>query len=472
MKYLLSLLVCVALLCGGSEEARANPGHHRGEPRTEVDLVNQVVSCLVRKDTASYFNLFPPFDTLWHMVIHNADNTPEANAQLGYLREHPQSLIEFDPMYNRDIIGRFCHILQKGEDSGIQWPNVVIQRYELEKMIVTRNIAGYERVAPERFQGYIFVRDLLSRLTFCITITEMQKVKGYFYGGQVLNILEASTRDEYVSKEAKEREYYAWLAAHPDTATIDSPKTDATLTATDTTKGKNNFLGVKSQDEEVISVRKEVVDRKYYEGKFDEEIPVRLYVRYMREVSKAKRVAFDGLYKFGDQQRYVRLEITRDTLGNWTMEDDLPLGSMDLVLKNKVYTGTWTNNENQTGYDVVLKQAALPQKKLEMLDAILDKGLSGRIDEDSFEPERKDSKKADDADEKDVKKKKDDGDEDEKPKKKKKSDDDDEPVKKKKEKTESPYSKEEQKTLKKMEKQHRKEELRRQRKIERASDND
>jgi len=52
----------------------------------------------------------------------------------------------------------------------------------------------------------MFVRDLLGRLTFCITITEIQKIDGYFFGGQITNILQASNIEEYLLKERKENE--------------------------------------------------------------------------------------------------------------------------------------------------------------------------------------------------------------------------------------------------------------------------
>ena len=68
-------------------------------------------------------------------------------------------------------------------------------------------------------------------------------------------------------------------------------------------------------------------------------------------------------------------------------DDDPPVGSLELVLKGKVYTGSWSNVENGSGYDVVMKQTDIPEKKVEQLDNILDKGLSGSVKEDS-DPEK------------------------------------------------------------------------------------
>jgi len=360
--------------------------------------MNNLLGCLEYKDTASYFNLFPPFDTLWRMVMHNPNHSPEAINELNQLKEHPESLLEFDPYYNRGIIARFCRVLQKGEDSGIHWNSIVMQRYELDRETNTsKTLVGYDLVAPERFKGYIFVRDLLGRLTFCITVTEIQKIEGYFFGGQVLNILEASTIDQYLNKEQAERKYFLDLAENhkEDSLREDSVKNGLVDTATlktDTiaTVKKVDLLSIPPPppDDDKQKNRKEVIDRKYYEGKFDEQIPVKLFVRYMRSPKTGEEVVYDGLYKFGDQVDYVKLNISRKGGGEWIMEDDPPVGVLELELKDKVYTGSWTNVQSQDGYDAVLKQTDVSQRKLEQMDKMLETGHVGRIDEDLVPQEK------------------------------------------------------------------------------------
>ncbi len=376
MRYFFVLLL-PCLLIAGTSDAFFKKHKHRGEPKTEVELMNSVVDCLSRKDTVGYYYLFPPFDTLWHMVMHNSDHSPEAEKQLAYLKEHPQSLIDFDPFYNHNIINRFSTLLAKGEDSGIHWNSIVIQRYELQRESLSQNLAGYDKISPEQFKGYLFVRDLLGRQTFCITITEIQKIEGSFFGGQVINILAATSIDQFLASEAKERKYFEWLATHPivDTVNTDSLK-----------KANTDQLNANSDDDN-SKIRKEVIDRKYYEGKFDEEIPVKLYVRYMKDQRTGKLFSYDGLYKFGDQKNFVKLEINHSADGKWTMDDDPPVGSLELILKDKIYTGSWTNNDNGTGYDVLLKQTDISEKKVEELDNILDRGLSGSVNEASL-PEK------------------------------------------------------------------------------------
>ncbi len=356
--------------------------------------MQNVLGCLIHKDSLSYFYLFPPFDTLWSLVMHNHDQAPETVKALNELKEHPQALLQFDPYYNHDILARFERVVVKGEDSGIHWNGVVIQRYELIKEPLTRDLAGYDRISPERFKGYLFVRDMMGRLTFCITITEIQKINGYFFGGQVINILEASTIDEYTFKEKEEKKYYEWLAKNMNSDSAKNmlrKKNRADTSANDTTAGKNKNLQISNPltEEDKQQVRKEVIDRKYYEGKFDDEIPVKLFIRYLRDVKSGKTSFYDGLYKFGDQLNYVKLNITRDSDGHWVMEDDPPVGSLELELNNRIYTGSWTNNESQTGYDVVLKPADISEKKLEALDRILEKGESGRSDADVIDADEK-----------------------------------------------------------------------------------
>jgi hypothetical protein len=387
MRYILFIvLLCASLNTYADRRHRA-----RGEPRTEVGLINNVLGCLSNKDSLSYFYLFPPFDTLWALVIYNRDPSPDVQRDLNNLKAHPQSLLEFDPYFNHNIIARFMNIVHKGEDSGIHWNNIVVQRYELTREANTdRKLAGYDRIVPERFKGYMFVRDLLGRLTFCITITEIQKINGYFFGGQVMNILEASTVDQYLDKEEAERKYFDWLTKNKgnDTAGIDSAKLklDSGIAAG---KKAADFLNVSPSDDDSFKARREVVDRKYYEGKFDDEIPVALFLRYMKDLRTGAITGYDGLYKFGDMKNYVRLHITKGADGKWMMEDDIPIGTMELELKSKVYTGSWTNNENQTGYDVVINQVAAPARKIEMLDRMLETGKFGRVDD--ARPEQKEN---------------------------------------------------------------------------------
>lgn len=408
-------LLVLLIMAGSVSHAYAGRVRHRykGLPRSEGELVARVLNCLQNQDTIGYFNMFPPFDTLWHMVMHNPDNSPEAQHELNQLKEHPRTLVEFDPYYNPVIMDRFSYVLQKGTDSGISWSNVVLARFELQKEEATPDLRGLDKVATERFMGYVFVRDIGERETFCITITEIQKFQGLFVGGQVNNIMEASTIEEYNRRVEYERNYVirakiaeddsALIAAKRDSLRNDSVKKGwLKLARTDSLKNvdsaklkKTSLLNANIADDDTLKIRREVVERKYYEGKFDDEIPVELYVRYMKNVASNTVMYWDALYKFGDQKNYIKLDVTK-TGDKWEFDDDPPVGSMELYLKNRIYTGSWVNNESQSGYDVVLKEAPIAPHKLEKLDKILEEGLSGRTDEPSDNDKTGESKKTDD----------------------------------------------------------------------------
>ena len=410
MKYFTVFILCFLLYCGTASGIGRRRGYD-GPARTEAELARRVLGCLQNKDTISYYHLFPPFDSLWKMVMHNPNQSPEAQKELNQLREHPTVLIEFDPFYNPTIIGRFAAVLKKGEDSGVHWEGLVMKRYELKKQGLSRGMDGLELIAPERYKGYLFVRDMLSSTTFCVTVTEIQKIDGYFFGGQVLNVLEANTIDEYLRKDRAEQEYYDKVSREPkvtidsahiadsikarlaytDSVRKDSLNAAASLAAkgirppVDTAKKKNLLLSMNPVEEDPSKTRKEVVDRRYYSGKFDDEIPVKLYIRYMKD-GTGKVSNWDALYKFGDMAQYVKLDVSKAD-GKWIFEE--PVATMELELADRVYTGTWTNGGNQTGYDVVLTQKEISQQKLTELDHILETGTWGKTDEQAIE-EKKD----------------------------------------------------------------------------------
>lgn len=407
MKYVVFLL-CLWLCIPTDAEALGRRRMYYGQPRTEVECVNKVLQCLRYKDSISYYYNFPPFDTLWHMATKNTQQSPQLVAQFNQLKEHPTVLIDLDPFYNKEIMGKFFNVLSKGEDSGLTWKGIVLQRYELQKQEITRGMEGLQGVIPERFKGYLFVRDLTSATTFCITIKEIMKFNGFFYGGQVLNVLQAADIDDYMDKEKSERRFFARQKLEAMQREADSLRGDTLIVSTkeldslkadslklalmsnpmDTNKAKKNkLLSNVVVEEEASKIRKEVVDRKFYKGKFDDEIPVELYVRYMKD-AKGKVNNWDALYKFGDMPKYSKLEVTKDNEGKWIFEDIM--ANMELELDGRAYSGAWTNSENQTGYDVEMTQREISQQKIFELDKILETGTWARLD-DQVIKEKEDS---------------------------------------------------------------------------------
>ncbi len=371
-------LLCALLLLAAST-THAQRWKHRQPvwPKTEGQMMHKLLSTLQTKDTGSFFALFPTFDTLWSMVLHHTNKTPEVQKALDRLREHPQILVEFDPLYNHSIIGNYAHVLAKGEDSGLSWSNAVMARYELHLSEPTSTLRGYEQVAPERFEGFMFVNDGFNRVTFCIRVAEIQKIKGNFFGGQVLNVLRAKTTDEFLRKEQQERSFFAWLAEHPDTILIDTSAAAVAARADSTEEAQQKLKT--AEEEENKNKRREVIERRYFEGTLDNEIPLVLYIRFMKQLP-GKPQQYDGLYQLGEHKRYLRLEISRSKDGKWIIEDEEGVGTMELTQNGKTFTGTWMNADDN-GYDVLLRQTGAPEYKIEKLDEIIDQKLSGRLDE-------------------------------------------------------------------------------------------
>jgi len=395
-------ILTIILFCTAVGQSYAGRRHYYGPARSEVELMGRVLDCLNHKDSIGYYNLFPPFDSLWKLVMHNPDQTPEMQQQIAELKEHPSVLIDLDPFYNHTIMGRFSYMLRKGEDSGVHWGELVIQRYEMHHAPLTKGMEGLQSIMPERFNAYLFVRDMAASTTFCITMTEIQKIDGFYYGGQLINVLEANTVDQFMSREAGERlaqdkareehQRLADSARVADSVRLAGPRKDtagkhtdstaagAKTTGTDTSKSKRTvLLSVAPQpDDDASKNRHEVVDRRYYSGKFDDEIPVKLYVRYMKDAG-GKVNGWDALYKFGDMEQYVKLDVTKTKEGVWLFEE--PVATMELELNDKTYTGSWTQGEDQTGYDVELTEKPLSEEKRLMLDKILETGTWGKTDQ-------------------------------------------------------------------------------------------
>jgi hypothetical protein len=350
-------------------------------PQTEGELIYKLLHCLQTRDTAAYYDLFPPFDTLWSMTMRNHDENPQVQKELAHLKAHPQVLIEFDPLYNKEIIGNFCRILSKGEDSGIMWGSTVMARYELHKQEPTRATEGIDRIALERFSGYMFVTDAFNRTIYCITVAEVQKIKGQFFGGQLVNVLQAKTAEEFRRKEDAEQAYFVWKATHPDTVVVEKAVDDS-LAANDTSEVSDPLSLSRDDEPEEDGFRRQVVERRYYEGFMDSVIPVSLYIRYMKSYP-GKPDQYDGLYKLGKDKKYLKLEIKRRKSGKWIIEDETAVGTMELTLTGRKYVGFWINSDDN-GFDVAMTQTGTPKGLIELLDQILDRGLSGYIDEEQL----------------------------------------------------------------------------------------
>jgi hypothetical protein len=330
---------------------------------TEAALIENLVFALQNKDSHTYADLFPSIDSMSTWILKRADKNSEAYQRMIYLKENYFARLDFDSSVYAEADKGFKDFLKKTRQFDIRWNETVLVKYELETIRRGRGLLS-EKIVPNRFLGYVQIKDMHSRRTFTFTIYDLLQVNGLWYGGELVNIFEASSKDEYEQKlaEAKKKEMLA-LAGIVDT------------TATDSTKK----LGVLDEADNKSSMLKEVVDRKYYKGKFDGEIPVMLYVRYIKGGCPEGVCSWEALFKFGDEDEYVKMEVTRNEKGVWQFSEDQ--GGMELMLKDKVFTGTYASNGDQTEYDVKLTETPASDKKIQMLDEIFELGALKKEDD-------------------------------------------------------------------------------------------
>ena len=164
-------------------------------------------------------------------------------------------------------------------------------RYELEKIRRGRDLIT-EKISPLRFLGYVFIKDMLNRKTYTFTVFDIMQVNGLWYGGELAHIYKASTKDEYAKELAAEKK-----RLH-----------DKELGIVDTSDLAKENSSSDEEEEQKMPKMKEIMDRKFYKGKFDNEISVQLYIRHIKGGCPEIICAWDALFKFGDQDEWVKLQ--------------------------------------------------------------------------------------------------------------------------------------------------------------------
>jgi hypothetical protein len=349
LRYLVMLCVFV-LLCADSSAAgrRKRRNYHM----TERDMVSLIISCLQTKDPHTYTRLFPESDSVSYWVMQVSDpSSPLFFAMLAKL-ENPEIGMREDSALDARLIEDFNKLISRGEQMGVNWPALVPVRHELVQVRKTRDTL-LEKLAPVRFRGYIFLRDMLTRKTYGIGVTDIFNIQGSWYGGYLAGIYEAATIDEYMSRQAAEQKRIR--EGQPGNFGL-----DAVRIAVDTS-------------EEPATIRKQLADRKLFTGMFDNEIPVELYIRYFRGGCPEEICSWEALFKFGDQDEYEYVNVTRTPDGTWHFEEETGPGVMDLTLKGNTYTGRWVSATDQTEYDVELTETPVGNKKLRRLDELFER---------------------------------------------------------------------------------------------------
>ncbi len=307
------------------------------------------MSSLQTKDSRAYLDLFPQTDTIAAWVLQYAEPSSPAHIRMQYLKDNYEAKLDLDSSIRKEAEKGFNDFVKKGAALGIRWDRTVFIRYELEKIRRGRDLIT-EKISPLRFLGYVFVKDMGNRRTYGFTVFDIMEVNGKWYGGELAHIFEASTKEAFEQELAAEKKKIR----------------NRELGIIDTTDKEDRTASFDEYDDERKPRMKEILDRKFYRGKFDNEITVQLYVQYIKGDCPELACSWEALFKFGDQDNFVRMEVSRTADGNWLFTEEL--GGMELELAGKVFTGSYASASDKTEYDVKLVETDISQKKVQLFD--------------------------------------------------------------------------------------------------------
>ncbi len=336
------------------------PWRAPAQEKDEGALVAKIAQTLVTGDAAGYTQLFPSAGLIAQTIIaHAPEGSPDWNLMQGW-QSNPTLMETYNNRLDTLLQRSFNEVRELGTAQGIRWSSVRLSRYELVKAGRTRD-SLYEKLAPERFIGYVFLYDPYLQKTFCFTVGDVLKIGDGWWGGTLTHIYPADTKEafekhlEAARKAALKGETYlpeGTPAADRD-EDGDRPEQAPNLPAA------------------AGGSRKVVVDRHLYRGTFDNEIAVQLYVRGLRGTCPEGVCSWEAAFKFGDQDEWSLMGVSRSG-GKWIFSETTGDGVLELELKNGTYTGTWTDSADKTGYEAVLKDEPPTPKKQKALDGVLD----------------------------------------------------------------------------------------------------
>jgi hypothetical protein len=347
MKAIVFLLYLLSCVSAGSVFAQA---------KSEKVHVSFILAAMQSQNRYVHQRLYMPFDTLFEII----DKHP-VKKEVEYLRGNLQKLQQFDPAFNPSISNAFDSVIKKGIDSGLHWREIILASYEMKKMTLTRDLIGLEKIMEPRFQGYIFVEDMLTRRRYGITVKEVACIKGKWYGGTLLNVLEAENVDQYLTKLALEEK----KRLHPELFPV----------IKDTMASKIKVSSDEEEDEEE-KPRRDIVQRVYYTGMFDNHIPVELYIRGMKGICPEPVCSWEAIYRFQDQDEFIKLIVSKTPEGKWLFTEDPDVGEMELTLQGEDLSGTWTSLKDRTEYEVSFKEKKeVRSRKLFEMDDVIENEL-------------------------------------------------------------------------------------------------
>lgn len=342
--------------------------------KSEEVLMNRIVIAMAKHADSLFTTLFPKFDTLWNRAMNYLPQNPNDEKRIMNIRRDAKKLQQYDPAYNTAILDDFTAAIKKGKDSGVHWNDLVMARYELEKANLPKELMGLEKIIPTRLQGYIYIQDLLTRRNYIIAVKDIQSFSGKWYGGHVVNILEAENIDEYYDKLASERKeekqkLLAQLYPDENAAVAAPPPADSTQGPV----AKKSNLAIEDEEEESkVKITTDIVSRKLYIGRFDNETKVELYIRGLRGNCADSVCAWEAIYKVGDAD-YVKLNVSKISDGKWSFEEDM--GVMELTMSGSKLAGNWISYKDKTEIEASFtEKKEVKNRKLFELDDILENG--------------------------------------------------------------------------------------------------
>lgn len=344
--------------------------------KTEKQLVSEVLMALQANDDSTYATLFPKFNLLWSKLVQYQDTNVWRMRRVANMRVHPELVRQHDPAFNNNIITTFNNVYQKGKDSNIHWTDLLIASYELEKQPLNHKMRGFEVIAPIRMHGILFVKDMLTRKKYGIGMRNIFLIDDNWYGGEVLNIIEAKNAEEYHRNAAKERKVMdeLWVA-------LQNGELDSIIAAQDSVKKSNMVVSYDEEEldnEDTVKIFQEVTERKLYVGKLDNEIDVILYVRGLKGSCPDVACKYEAIYKFGDLDEYLILTVSRKPDGTWAFEEE-DVGVMELKKIGKNFMGAWISFRDNTEYEALLtEKESVRGRQLFKLDKMMNEWLWGQ----------------------------------------------------------------------------------------------
>lgn len=322
----------------------------KAQKKSEQQLIAAMFKALQMQNDSVFATLFANTDSLCDWVMKNTEVNSASYQKMYFTKHNEATKNANNTLIQQAIQENLDSFLEKSKLLDVHWNKTVFIRYELDKIRTGRGLM-IEKIASNRFLGYLYFRDEDTRKHFVFTVYDIFQVHDYWYGGELVNIYEGQNKEDY--EKAYRKELRLLLAKRDDT-----------------TSTSENNNGSKNTDNRPANTVKEVVGRKFYKGKFDNEISVQLYVRYIKGPCDGGVCSWEAIFKFGDEDEYVYMDVSKTDEGSWLFTEDL--GGMELTLRDGVYTGNWAASDSKAEYDVNLKEVNLSSKKAKQFDEAIE----------------------------------------------------------------------------------------------------